>query len=375
MNVLFYLIGEGETLLFVLLLLYLSECGIWVKRESVAFVSGWRRWRLATPSSWLGNARGGILFLNPLPPSGKVLLSHLSPISISPSGVCALNVQTLPSAARSPFQTGDFLPFGKIKESGVDGSHLTINKERFAKCATAKQARTLAGVIAEIAKASTSKREVLARNWIAKQYSVKDATVRLKEAQPLIKPIQSLGLILFLFLFVLTPVLGSFFGLMTLVIPVAIVMVALAVEIAILFRRAHRKLYPAESAERLESLVKMILCPPVAIRAADILTKNLLAEFSPIILAEVLTGSGERQFVRSVILDLKHPLKHELSDANAVETITWAANEQVKLCERQALAPTQREENSISYCPRCECQFVVAVVECPDCPGVDLIAF
>jgi len=191
----------------------------------------------------------------------------------------------------------------------------------------------------------------------------------------LIKPIQSLGLILFLFLFVLTPVLGSFFGLMTLVIPVAIVMVALAVEIAILFRRAHRKLYPAESAERLESLVKMILCPPVAIRAADILTKNLLAEFSPIILAEVLTGSGERQFVRSVILDLKHPLKHELSDANAVETITWAANEQVKLCERQALAPTQREENSISYCPRCECQFVVAVVECPDCPGVDLIAF
>ncbi len=375
MNVLFYLIGEGETLLFVLFLLYLSECGIWVKRESVAFVSGWRRWRLATPSSWLGNARGGILLLNPLPPGGKVLLSHLSPISISPSGVCGLNVQTLPSEARSTFQTGEFLPFGKIKEAGVDGSYLTINNERFAKCATAKQARTLASVIAEMVKASSSKREVLARNWIAKQYSVKDATSRLKEARPLIKPIQSLGVILFLFLFVLTPVLGSLFGLMTLVIPVAIVMVALAVEIAIVFRRAHRKLYPAESAERLESLVKMILCPPVAIRAADILTKNLLSEFSPIILAEVLTGSGEPQFVRSVILDLKHPLGHELSDASAVETITWAANEQVKLCESYVLFPMQREENSISYCPRCECQFVVEVVECPDCPGVRLIAF
>lgn len=374
MNVLFYLIGEGETLLFVLLLLYLSECGIWVKRESVAFVSGWRRWRLATPSSWLGNARGGILLLNPLPPGGKVLLSHLSPISISPSGVCALNVQTLPSEARSPFQTGEFLPFGKIKEAGVDGSYLTINNERFAKCANGKQARSLASVITEMVKASSSKREVLARNWIAKQYSVKDATSRLKEARPLIKPIQSLGVILFLFLFVLTPVLGSFFGLMTLIIPVAIVMVALAVEIAIVFRRAHRKLFPAESAERLESLVKMILCPPVAIRAADILTKNLLAEFSPIILAEVLTGSGEPQFVRSVILDLKHPLGHELSDASAVETITWAANEQVELCEPYVLSPMQREENSISYCPRCECQFVVAVVECPDCPGVRVVS-
>ena len=380
MNALFYLIGEGETLLVVLLLLYLSECLIWVKRESVAFVSAWRRWRLTTPSSWLGNARGGILFLNPLPPSGKVFLSHLSPISISPSGLCALNVQTLPSEARSPYQTGDFLPFGKIKEAGVDGSYLTINNERFAQCATAKQARSLAGVIDAMVKASASKREGLARNWIAKQYSASDATIRLKEAQELIEPIQSLGLILFLFLFVLTPLLGSLAGLMTLIVPVAIVMVALAVEIAILFRRAHKKLYPAESSERLESLVKMILCPPVAIRAADIITKNLLAEFSPIVLAEVLTGSGEPQFVRSVVLDLKHPLKHELSDKSAVGTITWAASEQLRACElylkpEELLAPNQREKNSVSYCPRCLCQFVVAAEECPDCPGVQLVGF
>jgi hypothetical protein len=379
-NVVFYLIGEGETLLFVLILLYLSECLIWVKRESVAFVSVWSKWRLTKPSSWLGNARGGILFLNPLPPSGRVFLSHLSPISISPLGVCALNVQTLPSEARSPYQTGEFLPFGKIKEAGVDGSYLTINKERFARCTTGKQARTLASVIVAMAKASASKREVLARNWIAKQYSVKDAATLLQEAQMLIKPVQSLGLILFLFLFVLTPLLGVFFGLLTLIVPVAIVMVALAVDIAIVFRRIHKQLYPAESSERLESLVKMILCPPVAIRAADILTRNLLAEFSPIVLAEVLKGVGEQQFVRSVILDLKHPLRHELSDASAVETITWAANEQVKVCERyvkaeELLAPAQREENSISYCPRCQCQFVVAAVECPDCPGVRVLQF
>ena len=375
MNVVFYLIGEGETLLLVLILLYLSECLIWVKRESVAFVSAWRGWHLAKPSSWLGNARGGILFLNPLPPSGRIFLSHLSPVSISPSGVCALNVQTLPSEARSPYQTGEFLPFGKIKEAGVDGPYLTINNERFAQCTTAKQARALATVIAAMVKASASKREGLARNWVAKQYSANDATSLLKEAQELIKPIQSLSLILFLFLFVLTPLLGALVGLMTLILPVAIVMVALAVEIALVFRRVHAKLYPAESAERLESLIKMILCPPVAIRAADILSKNLLAEFSPIVLAEVLTRSGERQFVRSVILDLKHPLGHDLSDASAVETITWVADEQVKVCEPYVLTPTQREENSISYCPRCECQFVVAAIECPDCPGVHVLEF
>ena len=144
-----------------------------------------------------------------------------------------------------------------------------------------------------------------------------------------------------------------------------------------------KKFYPAESSERLESLVKMILCPPVSIRAADILTRNLLAEYSPIVLASVLPGSGESQFVRAVILDLKHPLKHEVVDKTASQAIEWTAKEQLNVCldqikkgrylkPEELLAPTQREENSVGYCPRCRCQFVVSEGECPDCPGVAL---
>jgi hypothetical protein len=380
-------IGEGPTLLFILVLLYLSECVIWVKRESVAFVSAWgRRWRLAVPPSWMGNANGGLLFLNPLPPAGRVFLSHLSPVSISPSGICAFNLQTLPSEARSPSQSGEFLAFNKIKSAGSDGAYLVINKEKFTKCATSKQAHALAQLIGGMAKASTSKRENMARNWVLKQFAVDEAGTRLKESEKLIKPIQQMGEILFLFLFVFTPSLAFAFGASPLIIPVAGVMLALAVEIAIMFRRAHRKLYPAESSERLESLVKMILCPPVSIRAADILTRNLLAQYSPIVLASVLPATGEQQFVRSVILDLKHPLRHEVSEADAEKTIAWTANEQLKVCLDQVkkgrylkpeelLAPTQREENSISYCPRCRCQFVVGDGECPDCPGVGLENF
>ena len=380
-------IGEGQTLLLILILLYLSECLIWVKRESVAFVSTWGgRWRLAVPPSWMGNANGGILFLNPLPPAGRVFLSHLSPVSISPSGICAFNIQTLPSEARSPFQSGEFLPFSKIKGSGTDGAYLVLNNEKFTKCATSKQAHALAKLIGAMAKASTSKREGMARTWAVKQFAVDDAAALLKESESLITPIQQMGVILFLFLFVFTPSLAFAFGLSSLIIPVAAVMVALAVEIAIMFHRAHKKLYPAESSERLESLVKMILCPPVSIRAADILTRNLLAQYSPIVLASVLPGSGEQQFVRSVILDLKHPLKHEVSEEAARQTITWTANEQLNVCLDQVkkgrylkpeelLAPTQREANSISYCPRCRCQYVVNDGECPDCPGVELVDF
>ncbi|HEU4833979.1 MAG TPA: hypothetical protein VFS90_06185, partial [Pyrinomonadaceae bacterium] len=367
--------------------LYLSECVIWVKRESVAFVSAWgSRWRLRVPPSWMGNANGGLLMLNPLAPAGYLFLSHLSPISISPSGICAFNLQTLPSEARSPYQSGQFLPFNKIKDAGSDGAYLVVNSEKFTKCATTKQARALASLIGGMAKASTPKRENMARAWVVKQFAADEAEARLKEAEKLIEPIQELGVILFMFLFVFTPSLAFTFGLSPLIIPVAGVMVALAVLIAIMFHRAHKQLYPAESAERLESLVKMILCPPVSIRAADILTRNLLAHYSPIVLASVLPGSGEPQFVRSVILDLKHPLKHEVSEVEAEKTITWTAGEQLKVClehvkkgryvkPEDLLAPAQREENSISYCPRCRCQFVVGEGECPDCPGVELVNF
>jgi hypothetical protein len=237
-----------------------------------------------------------------------------------------------------------------------------------------------------MAKAPASKRESMARTWVAKQFAADDAAAVLKESLELISPIQEMGVILFLFLFVFTPSLAFSFGLSPLIIPVAVVMVALAVLIAIMFHRAHKKLYPAESSERLESVIKMILCPPVSIRAADILTKNLLAQYSPIVLVSVLPGSGEQQFVRSVILDLKHPLRHEVSDETAQQTILWTGREQLHVCldevkkgrylkSKDLLAPTQREENSISYCPRCRCQFVVSDGECPDCPGVGLVDF
>ena len=386
MNVLDF-IGEGPTLLLILVLLYLSECVIWVKRESVAFVSAWgNRWRLAVPPSWMGNANGGLLLLNPLPPAGRVFLSHLSPVSISPSGICAFNLQTLPSEARSPYQSGEFLPFSKIKDSVSDGAYLVINKEKFTKCTTPKQAHVLAKLVDALAKASASKRENLARAWVVKQFAADEAAALLKESEKLIKPIQQMGVILFLFLFVFTPSLAFTYGLSPLVIPVAVVMVALAIQIAILFHRAHKQLYPADSSERLESLIKMILCPPVSIRAADILTRHLLSDYSPLVLASVLPGSGEQQFVRGVILDLKYPLRHEISDETASQTIAWTANEQLNVCleqvkkgrylkPEQLLAPMQREENSISYCPRCRCQFVVSEGECPDCPGVPLVEF
>ena len=371
---------EGQTLLLILILVYLSDCLIWVKRESVAFVSTWGgRWRLTVPPSWLGNANGGVLLLNPAPPAGRIFLSHLLPISISPSGICAYNLQTLPSEARSPAQTGQYLPFNQIKTAATEGVYLIVNNEKFAKCATPRQAKTLAQLISELIKTATSKRERVVRASLMEQFGLDQAQARLAEGKKVIEPIQGLSTILFLFLFVFTPTLMSVYGLMPLIIPVAVVMVMLAVLTGIMFYRAHKQLFPSEGSERFEHLVKMILCPPVSIRAADVLTRNLLADYSPVVLAHVLAGSGEQQFVRAFVLDLQHPLKHEVTDETAEQTMRWAVDEQLNIClgrflePDDLLAPSVREKDSISYCPRCRCQYVVRDTNCPDCPGVELI--
>ena len=373
---------EGQTLFLILILVYLSDCLIWVKRESVAFVSTWGgRWRLTVPPSWLGNANGGVLLLNPLPPAGRIFLSHLLPISISPSGICAYNLQTLPSEARSPTQTAEFLSFNQIKTATTEGVYLIVNSEKFAKCATPKQAKTLAQLISELIKTATSKRERVVRASLQQQFGLDQAKARLEEGKKVIAPVQELSLILFLFLFVATPTLMSAYGLMPLIIPVAVVMVVLAVLTGVMFYRAHKQLFPSEGSERFEHLVKMILCPPVSIRAADVLTRNLLADYSPVVLASVLAGTGEQQFVRAFVLDLQHPLKHEVTDASAEQTMRWAVDEQLHIClERflqpdDLLAPSAREKDSISYCPRCRCQYVVNETDCPDCPGVELVNF
>lgn len=381
----FSIITDGQTLLFILALLYLTECLIWVRKQSVAFVSNsGKRWRVTTPKSWLGNANGGVLLLNPLPPPGRVFLSHLLPISISPAGVCAFNSQTLPWGARSTTQTGEFVPFSAINKATADGAYLVFNGEKFAKCVTSKQAKALAHLIRELSAAkSSSKREALLRSWLAKQFDPNEAAKVRRETEAVVGPIRWLCSLSFVFMFVAMPVAVTIFGLERLIIPLAVAMVLLAMQTAFMFYRAHRKLFPRESQERFENVAKMILCPPVSLRAADVLTRNALSEFNPLVVASVLEGANEPRFVRGFVLDLQHPLLHEVTEEKASETVNWMAVEQLRLTrehvQRAGLAhlfgPTARDGDSLSYCPRCGVQFVVTNGECPDCPGVALVAF
>lgn len=377
--------SDAQTLLLILCVFYLSDCFLWIRKESLAFVSPWcAGWHIAAINSLLGNTRGRFLLMNPLPPFGRVFLSHLAPLSISPEGVCAFNLQSLPWGRVE--HTGKCLRFEDITGSSTDGTQLLINDQLFAKCASTTQAKRYSQLINSAAEVDLRKRERLIRAFLAKQYDADEASARLGEAHAMMNPIRSMCTILFVFLFVGVPILMAFTGLLRVLIPIGFIMFALAIEIAIMFYRGHKTLYPEETQERFESLIKMILCPPIAIRANDSLSKNLLSQYSPIVVADLLPGASAQQFVRSFILDLQHPLKHEVADDDTIEIMKWNAAEQLKYSLEYVnrsnypkaevlLARPQKTDDSTFYCPRCGCQFVSASDSCPDCPGVELLSF
>ena len=378
--------SEGYALFVLLYLLYLSECFIWIRKHTVAFITPWRcRWKVAVANSLLGNSRGGLLLLNPFLPRGRVFVCHLLPISLSPTGICLLNLQSFFNIGR-PQQSAKCFMFDEIINCSTDGKYLNINNVRLVECASVEQSRALADLIRRGIGMSAIEREKLVRSFVAKRFTNDEASLRLDSEKYRLKHIRISCLIFFVCLYLLVPLLANFYGLEQLILPVALVMIAFAIHISVMFYLAHTALYPDLREDRFTHLAKMILCPPGAIRAVDVLTANLVSSYDPVVIASLLPSSDTERFILGYIRDLRFPISHELTDQVSIEIAQWYKNEllgrALEHLQRtgnrkfdHAFAQPPQDEGCVSYCPRCHCQFKVPSGDCSDCPGVSLIAY
>jgi hypothetical protein len=261
-----------------------------------------------------------------------------------------------------------------------------LNGSRFAECSTLEQAKSFVELIKRVSSEPIEKREELIRESLVVQFARDEALSHLAHVNDLAAGMRWTCSAFFIVLYIVTPLIVAAYGLTRFVIPVAIVMILSALFVSITYFRAHKALYPSQSHERLSNVVKMILCPPAAIRAVDFLTLDAMSQFHPVLLANLFLGSDSLAFVRVVINDLKHPIRHDLTDPRAMSIVSWHA-----ACELDACMTFLASQNSTilddlvaqpswdgissSYCPRCTCQFTTPSDECPDCPGVELLQF
>jgi hypothetical protein len=133
----------------------------------------------------------------------------------------------------------------------------------------------------------------------------------------------------------------------------------------------------------------MLLAPPSAVRAHDVLSRHLLENFHPLALAEVLCAPETCQaFARQVLLDLRYPAfpVWPTNEAGPSSTEQWSRAVWLEAVENfvrragwkpEALVapPRPLEPGNRSYCPRCGAQFIARKGTCADCGGRPLLPF
>jgi hypothetical protein len=379
-------VTSEQTLFVVLVALYLSDCFIWTGRRNVLFSSWWfLRTGVIYADEKPGGLGGKLAMLNPLPPLGAYWMAGMPPFSLSPDGVCSFTLGTFPGG-NGNFHSAAVSGYEDIHTTGTENKYLLLNDSRFAKCNTSEEARLLEALIRRVSGAPKDMREQLIKKHILSQFSKKEALKRLIMVRAHTVGLRFVCCGFLALLFAVIPLLTLLYGLGPLLYPIIAAILVNLIIISTMYYRAHKRLFPGCLYDRFINIAKICLCPPAAIRAADLLTLNAMTQFHPVTIAGMFSGPDSVAFIRSVINDLKYPVRHNQTDPVELGIASWYAACELEMCMAvlktqgpkkvdTMLAPPSTDGVSVVYCPRCLSRFsaISETGECTDCPGVALL--
>ena len=381
--------GELQGLLLVVGIIYLSECLVWVRRGAMAFGNWWgKSFRIRHPGTLAGNQRGGLLPANPLPPLGDIFIVAQFPVSLSPDGAFAYVASCLNPAGR-PVQSAKYASWDDLKSIEIDGRKIFAGGALFLTTVSTFAARQTGNLLGRLRQLPKAERVPAIHKALSESLDTHKASERLREYRKRSKPIRLLSNLLFIYLFLVVPPLIWRFDFGVLGLYLLGGMLAQTVAIAILFRRAHKALYPDAGEDLFKPFLTMLLAPPAAIRAPDVLGRHLLEPFHPLAVARIVCSPRRfRDFARQTMIDLRYPLFPvcPTTESAPVETDRWfrettlaaveAFLQQEGLKVRELVAaPEPTDPANLSYCPRCGTQFVTREGTCADCGGRPLQMF
>jgi len=381
--------SDLELLFLVLALIYIWECACWVPRGSVAFRTWFgSHWRAAHPGGLLGNQRGGFIFAHPFPPLGTLLTATQFPLSLSSEAVLGYVASSINPGAR-PAQTEKFFRFDDIRTVEGTGKKVRVNGQVLLQAASWRLAERIAERLRELSRLDPAKRESALETMARASLDTKAIKGRWEDFKLLSANVRLLANSLFGYLFVFAPFLIWHLGLSGCWLGLLSGLLALTFATALVFRRAHKTLYPPAQDERFTHFLTILLSPATTLRAHDVLSRPLLETFHPLALAKVFCAERQfRAFARRVLLEIRYPAlpvcPREEAEAQATErysraVLRKAVEKFLKQSgidpEELAQPPAPADETCRSYCPRCLAQFTTREGVCADCGGLALISF
>ncbi len=372
-----------EVLFFILLgFLYLLECHFLLHRHSVAFrSSAGGRCGISLPGSHAGS-RDRAIHLYPLfPPLRPVFFSHILPVSLSPRGILAYVSQTLAETGR-PRQSGRALAFEEIRSVRTGEADLIVNDCVFVSCRDGEQASLIAETVDLLRKNPEEKRQGILDDLLVSMLDAEKVKETVAEYRIRSDDLRIVGNAAFLLIFVFFPAMtigkGFGFALLAALVPFLVI----APLLCYFFLPLHRRYMSGGKVARILHIVRLILWPLSAIRAADPTAHSLLSRFHPVAVALALCPrSAAVEFIRKILRDLRHPISPDLDGglARSIER-DWrdqlirvvgekASNAGMGEMEGER-SPSVSDPSMVSYCPRCHARFTSPLADCPDCPGV-----
>jgi hypothetical protein len=381
--------SDLQILFLVLVALYGWECACWVPRGSVGFRTWFgQRFHPAHPSRLLGNQRAGFVFAHPLSPLGTMLVTSQLPASLSPEAVLGFVAPSVNPGSRPP-QSGNFYRFDKIQKITTRAKKILIDGEIFLRAASVGLAAHFVDQLNQLKSLPLSKRAKAIQLLVHQALDVKAIEQRYREFQRQTQSLRVITNVLFLYLFILVPVMIWRFGLVSSWPGLLAGLIACTTTIALSFRRRHKQFYPHLEDERFTHFLIILLSPATAIRALDLLSRPLLETYHPLAVAKVLCT--ERDFcvlAANYLREVNYPARplcpqSESSAIQAEQEMRSLLKQEVESLIKKAgqnltelmRPPMPTESACRSYCPRCLAQFTVSTGVCEDCGGVSLIAF
>ena len=299
--------SDGEQLLLIVSLIYLSGCLFWIDRRTILITSWFgHRWKAATTDYRWGNSSGSVFLLNPFPPLGFSLVSRLLPISLSPTNIVAYNAQTIGNSGR-PRQSGKVAPIVPGTMFSRRGTELLVNGELFSDIGDVKTAHRLAVLLNNI-KTSINPvdREGAISNFWKDRLDVRMAKTMIRVALTESRPLRIYCSTVFLLVFAILPLLAIQYNVGFAVLLGIAVLLPSAVIVCFRYLSCHRKNYPICKIGLGGDIAKMALCPPTALRVSDLITGKLSARIDPLSMAFLLLKGGVRdRFLSDYLADLR----------------------------------------------------------------------
>ena len=355
---------ELVSLFLIVLLIYVVQCICWVTPRSIVFTLDLRGRGKRKLQGYVWNAHdtAGVL-ANPFPP--------LTPLTAAQWPAFELT----PDALQFSGKAGELvsIPWEKLE---------VIHSESRLKCngsvvfkGSEVQVLQYVALLGNLRSAARARRAEIIQDWLRRMMKIQAASRRILVFTGRSRWLRILANLQFFFLFLLLPL--GFYRFGTLIWWRALlILVVLSLAITLEFWTLHKMLFPSATEQRFKTAAVTTLSPVAAIRACDVIARDLLAGYHPLAVAgAILPADDFRRFAGQQFRLCRFGDYLDQQYQGGLQKAMEQAIRKSKLNPQELLRPPEADSGCVMYCPRCLAQYTKNREECADCGYESLAPF